>query len=71
MKRFLSVLLALVMACSLIACGSQAKEEETVSKQEEKENDSSAEGKKTFFINPKNIGPAYWAAAEKGAKKAG
>ena len=37
MKRFLSVLLALVMACSLIACGGQAKEEETVSKQEEKE----------------------------------
>src|ERR1700737_4450972 len=25
----------------------------------------------TFFINPKSIGPAYWAAAEKGALKAG
>ena len=71
MKRFLSVLLVLVMACSVIACGGKAKEEEIVSKQEEKENGSSADGKKTFFINPKNIGPAYWAAAEKGAKKAG
>ncbi len=36
MKRFLSVLLVLVMACSVIACGGKAKEEEIVSKQEEK-----------------------------------
>lgn len=27
--------------------------------------------KKSFFINPKNIGPAYWAVAEEGVKKAG
>jgi rhamnose transport system substrate-binding protein len=30
-----------------------------------------AEGKRSYFVNPKSIGPAYWAAAEKGAKQAG
>ncbi|WP_314002630.1 autoinducer 2 ABC transporter substrate-binding protein [uncultured Paenibacillus sp.] len=32
---------------------------------------ASSSESRSYFINPKSIGPAYWAAAEKGAKQAG
>jgi ABC-type sugar transport system substrate-binding protein len=37
----------------------------------EGEGGTSNNGSKSFFINPKSIGPAYWTAAEIGAKAAG
>jgi ABC-type sugar transport system substrate-binding protein len=35
------------------------------------QNQGGAAAPETFFINPKSIGPAYWAAAQKGVIKAG
>lgn len=57
MKKNRLMAAVLVGTVLLTACGGvsvQAKENET----------------RTYFINPKNIGPAYWAAAEKGAMQA-
>lgn len=84
MKKILVWVMVLAMALGLTACG---EKEETAPPKENKEDtakqdaaadseskDDSAkqqDGDKTYFINPKNIGPAYWAAAEKGALKAG
>lgn len=67
MKKYVSIFLAVIMVCSLTACNGQGKDTE----KGEGNNGADSNGKKTFFINPKNIGPAYWAAAEKGALKAG
>jgi rhamnose transport system substrate-binding protein len=64
MKKKFSILgLVFVLILSLIGC--------STNQQSSGSNDGGSENSKTYFINPKSIGPAYWAAAEKGAKQAG
>lgn len=58
-KVFFAIIVLSVVVLSAVGCSTS---------------DSTSDGDttaKTYFINPKSIGPAYWAAAEKGAKKAG
>lgn len=66
MKKLALTLLTGVLALNLAACGS------TSGNQTDNGGKPSqgASGSRTYFMNPKSIGPAYWAAAEKGAKKA-
>ncbi|WP_018753947.1 autoinducer 2 ABC transporter substrate-binding protein [Paenibacillus sanguinis] len=66
MKKMTLALLTGLLSLSLAACGNSANTSTGAGAGE----DSSASGAKTYFINPKSIGPAYWAAAEKGAKQA-
>ncbi|MBV6713441.1 autoinducer 2 ABC transporter substrate-binding protein [Paenibacillus chitinolyticus] len=66
MKKLALTLLTGVLALNLAACGSTSGNQ---TDNGGKPNQGAA-GSKTYFMNPKSIGPAYWAAAEKGAKKA-
>ncbi|WP_274651207.1 autoinducer 2 ABC transporter substrate-binding protein [Paenibacillus humicola] len=67
-KVALSVLTG-VMAFSLAACGSTSKNN-SASSGSGGSDASSPSASRTYFINPKSIGPAYWAAAQKGAEQA-
>jgi rhamnose transport system substrate-binding protein len=68
MRKIVMTLITGLMAVSLAACsntgnsGTQANGSGNQG--------SEGAGTRTYFINPKSIGPAYWAAAEKGAKQA-
>ncbi|WP_059053108.1 autoinducer 2 ABC transporter substrate-binding protein [Paenibacillus senegalimassiliensis] len=64
MKKTTLALLTGLLSLSLAACGNSANTQTGTG------GNSPASGAKTYFINPKSIGPAYWAAAEKGAKQA-
>ncbi|MCS7464531.1 autoinducer 2 ABC transporter substrate-binding protein [Paenibacillus doosanensis] len=66
MRKMTLTLLTGVLALSLAACGNTGNPQASAGG----DKGSSASGERTYFINPKSIGPAYWAAAEKGAKKA-
>ncbi|MCT2534734.1 autoinducer 2 ABC transporter substrate-binding protein [Aquibacillus koreensis] len=68
-KSFLRVLALLTLVLGLVACSNQGGATETPS--EGDTGGDAASTSKSFFINPKSIGPAYWAAAEKGVKQAG
>ncbi|MEK3888379.1 autoinducer 2 ABC transporter substrate-binding protein [Bacillus sp. FSL K6-3431] len=65
--KYISKILSVVLIVILIAgCSTQGQTEGDTKKES---NSSSSD--KSFFINPKSIGPAYYSAAEKGAKQAG
>ncbi|MFE4570568.1 autoinducer 2 ABC transporter substrate-binding protein [Paenibacillus chitinolyticus] len=66
MKKLALTLLTGVLALNLAACGSTSGNQTGNGGKP----NQGASGSKTYFMNPKSIGPAYWAAAEKGAKKA-
>lgn len=77
----MAFLMAMTIGFSAVACGGADKGKndasdagnagtETSNSDSTSDSDNASDGK-TFFINPKNIGPAYWAAAEKGAVQAG
>lgn len=68
MKKMTLALLTGVLALSLTACGNAGNSQADTGSQGN--NGAAASGTRTYFINPKSIGPAYWAAAEKGAKQA-
>jgi len=68
MKKTAMALLTGVLAMSLAACGTTGNNAADVGGAAGAGNSES--GTRTFFMNPKSIGPAYWAAAEKGAKQA-
>lgn len=57
MKKLLGLLLVLSLGVSLVGCSQNTGQDSN--------NDT-----RSYFVNPKSIGPAYWAAAEKGAKQA-
>lgn len=59
MKKFIGVILLMLFALSVVGCSNGTS------------SDEASGDNLTFFINPKSIGPAYWSAAEKGAKSAG
>jgi rhamnose transport system substrate-binding protein len=63
--KFLTVAL---MVFLLVGCNTQGQ---TTGNSEGDSGSSGGETSKSFFINPKSIGPAYWSAAEKGANQAG
>ncbi|QHW33899.1 substrate-binding domain-containing protein [Paenibacillus rhizovicinus] len=68
MKKLALALLTGVLALNLAACGKTGNNQ---SNSEGATNGgASSSGERTYFMNPKSIGPAYWAAAEKGAEKA-
>jgi len=68
MKKLALAVLTGVVALSLSACGNTgANGAQTGNNANQGSGDT---GTRTYFINPKSIGPAYWAAAEKGAKQA-
>lgn len=66
MKKLALTLLTGVLALNLAACGSTSGNQTDNGGK----TNQGASGSRTYFMNPKSIGPAYWAAAEKGAKKA-
>ncbi|MFF2889150.1 autoinducer 2 ABC transporter substrate-binding protein [Paenibacillus sp. NPDC057967] len=66
MKKLALTLLTGVLALNLAACGSTSGNQTDNGGK----TNQGASGTRTYFMNPKSIGPAYWAAAEKGAKKA-
>jgi rhamnose transport system substrate-binding protein len=68
MKKMALALLTGVLALNLAACGNTNKNQTNPGS--DTNDGAAASGTRTYFINPKSIGPAYWAAAEKGAKKA-
>ncbi|MFF2089574.1 autoinducer 2 ABC transporter substrate-binding protein [Paenibacillus sp. NPDC058174] len=68
MRKMTLAVLTGVLALSLAACGTTGNKPTNAGNGENQGN--SASGTRTYFMNPKSIGPAYWAAAEKGAKKA-
>ncbi|ANS73494.1 hypothetical protein AWM70_01935 [Paenibacillus yonginensis] len=69
MRKMALAVLSGVLALSLAACGntggSGGNAQAGANGQE-----TSGGGSRTYFINPKSIGPAYWAAAQKGADQA-
>lgn len=67
-EKMTLALLTGVLALSLTACGNAGNSQADTGSQTN--NGAAASGTRTYFINPKSIGPAYWAAAEKGAKQA-
>ncbi|REK75572.1 autoinducer 2 ABC transporter substrate-binding protein [Paenibacillus paeoniae] len=68
MKKLTLTLLTGVLALNLAACGSTSGNQPGNGGKPSQ--GASGSDTRTYFINPKSIGPAYWAAAEKGAKKA-
>ncbi|RXZ78522.1 hypothetical protein EBB07_26640 [Paenibacillaceae bacterium] len=68
MKKLALTVLTGMVALSLAACGNTGTNGAQTGNNAGQ--GSSNAGTKTYFINPKSIGPAYWAAAEKGAKQA-
>lgn len=68
MKKLINVILSVsLIVLVAAACSSSGKNESGVASSSPAE----SAGKRTYFINPKMTGPAYWAAAEKGARQAG
>lgn len=67
MKKMMTTVLTGVLALSLAACGNAGPN----SANGGAEGGASNPDARTYFMNPKSIGPAYWAAAEKGALQAG
>ncbi|WP_028561056.1 autoinducer 2 ABC transporter substrate-binding protein [Paenibacillus pinihumi] len=70
MRKIAMTLITGMLALSLSACGSAGNSAGQPSAGGNGEQGSSASGTRTYFMNPKSIGPAYWAAAEKGANQA-
>ncbi|WP_408011236.1 autoinducer 2 ABC transporter substrate-binding protein [Pseudalkalibacillus sp. A8] len=74
MKNFTKFLSVVLMVFLLLLVGCNTQGQTTGNNGGGNEGDSgSSEGEtsKSFFINPKSIGPAYWSAAKKGANQAG
>ncbi|MCJ7842973.1 autoinducer 2 ABC transporter substrate-binding protein [Lederbergia sp. NSJ-179] len=69
MKHITKILSAILIIFLIAGCSTQGQIKGDTGKDDK--SGSSNSSKKSFFINPKSIGPAYWSAAEKGAKKAG
>ncbi|MFD2332928.1 autoinducer 2 ABC transporter substrate-binding protein [Cohnella sp. GCM10020058] len=72
MKKVVLTVLAGVMALSLAACSSSNNSggSNAAPASGGSANAGSSAASRTYFINPKSIGPAYWAAAQKGAEQA-
>lgn len=71
MRKMAMALLTGVLALNLAACGNSGNAGNAQANADGKTNEGTASsGTRTYFMNPKSIGPAYWAAAEKGAKQA-
>jgi ABC-type sugar transport system, periplasmic component len=66
MKKVALTLMTGVLALGLAACGANGSQPNVGGDA----NQGSSTDARTYFMNPKSIGPAYWAAAEKGAKRA-
>jgi rhamnose transport system substrate-binding protein len=67
MKKITKILSVFLIIVLIAGCSTKGQTEGTA----DKGNNSSNSSAKSFFINPKSIGPAYWSAGEKGAKQAG
>lgn len=70
MRKMIMTLITGMLAVSLAACSSNSGGAGTQQNASGSDSQGSASGERTYFINPKSIGPAYWAAAEKGANQA-
>lgn len=66
MKKVALTLMTGVLALGLAACGANGNQPNAGGDA----NQGSSTDARTYFMNPKSIGPAYWAAAEKGATRA-
>ncbi|GMX66771.1 autoinducer 2 ABC transporter substrate-binding protein LsrB [Paenibacillus elgii] len=64
MKKLSVLVLSGLVALSVAGCGVSGTKEAPGSS-------GSSSASRSYFINPKSIGPAYWAATEIGAKQAG
>lgn len=62
MKTILKWISGLAIVIGLVGCSTQG--------QTDPGNTSDESATKSFFVNPKSIGPAYWSAAEKGVEQA-
>ncbi|CAM4290901.1 autoinducer 2 ABC transporter substrate-binding protein [Paenibacillus typhae] len=71
MKKMTLAVLTGVLALTLSACGANSGNSPANNAGASSNDGAAASGTRTYFINPKSIGPAYWAAAEKGAIQAG
>ncbi|MDF9842590.1 ABC-type sugar transport system substrate-binding protein [Paenibacillus sp. PastF-1] len=72
MKKMTLAVLTGVLALTLTACGANSGNSPANNAGVSGNDGAADSGTRTYyFINPKSIGPAYWAAAEKGALQAG
>ncbi|MFE4714226.1 MULTISPECIES: autoinducer 2 ABC transporter substrate-binding protein [unclassified Paenibacillus] len=70
MRKIATTLITGLLTLTLAACGNTGNSKPQESAGSNSNQGSSSTATRTYFINPKSIGPAYWAAAEKGAKQA-
>jgi rhamnose transport system substrate-binding protein len=70
MRKIAMTIITGLLTLTLAACGNTGNSKPQESAGSNGNQGSSSTDTRTYFINPKSIGPAYWAAAEKGAKQA-
>ncbi|WP_068784153.1 autoinducer 2 ABC transporter substrate-binding protein [Paenibacillus phocaensis] len=70
MRKIGMTLMAGLLAVNLAACANSGGSGARENAGNGGNSTSSSSGSRTYFMNPKSIGPAYWAAAEKGVEQA-